>query len=94
MTALVQNCGCLCGTRGAGSKRCGTCLARDALNSAAHALETWHANGRNGARPPGRLRPHQPERLGRYTRLWAVPAYRMVYDPDGRSYRARLKSRW
>ena len=68
--------------------------AIDALDSAARALETWHANGRNGARPPGRLRPHQPERLGRYTRLWAVPAYRMVYDPDGRSYRARLKSRW
>ena len=48
----------------------------------------------SGARPPGRLRPHRPERLGRLTRLWAVPAYRMVYDPDGRSYRARLKSHW
>ena len=35
-----------------------------------------------------------PETLGRFTRLWAVPAYRAIYDPDGRSYRARLKSRW
>ena len=23
------------------------------------------------------------------TRLWAGPAYRMVYDPDGRGYRDR-----
>ena len=23
-----------------------------------------------------------------------MPAYRMIYDPDGRSYRARLKSHW
>ncbi len=68
--------------------------AIEALTSAAQALDAWHANGRKGARPPGRLRPHTPERLSRFTRLWAIPAYRMVYDPDGRSYRARLKSRW
>ncbi len=68
--------------------------AIETLTSAAQALDAWHANGRKGARPPGRLRPHTPERLSRLTRLWAVPAYRMVYDPDGRSYRARLKSRW
>ena len=24
------------------------------------------------------------------TRLWAVPAYRVIYDPDGRSYRQRI----
>ena len=64
------------------------------ITAAAQALEAWHANGRKGPRPPGRLRPHRPERLGRLTRLWAVPAYRMIYDPDGRSYRARLKSHW
>jgi phosphatidylserine/phosphatidylglycerophosphate/cardiolipin synthase-like enzyme len=61
-----------------------------ALAASASALEEWHAAGRVGTRPPGRLRPHEPERLGRLTRLWAVPAYRLVYDPDGRSYRARL----
>ena len=64
------------------------------ITAAAQALEAWHANDRKGPRPPGRLRPHRPERLGRLTRLWAVPAYRMIYDPDGRSYRARLKSHW
>jgi phosphatidylserine/phosphatidylglycerophosphate/cardiolipin synthase-like enzyme len=62
-----------------------------AITASAQALEDWHVSGRKGARPPGRIRPHRPERLGRLTRLWAVPAYRMIYDPDGRSYRARLK---
>ena len=48
--------------------------------------------GRSGPRPPGRLRPHRPRRLGALTRAWAVPVYRAFYDPDGRSYRARLKT--
>jgi phosphatidylserine/phosphatidylglycerophosphate/cardiolipin synthase-like enzyme len=61
--------------------------------AAAETLEAWHASGRNGPRPPGRLRPHKPERLGLFTRLWAAPAYRMFYDPDGRSYRDRLAGR-
>ncbi|AQA06647.1 phospholipase [Mycobacterium sp. MS1601] len=64
------------------------------VNAAAEALQAWHHGGRTGPRPPGRLRPHQPERLGRFTRLWAVPAYRLVYDPDGRSWRERLRNRW
>ena len=55
------------------------------MRAAADALDAWHAGGRVGPRPPGRLRPHQPEKLPLWTRLWAVPAYRLVYDPDGRS---------
>jgi len=62
--------------------------------AAAEALDAWHASGRSGPRPPGRLRPHKAERLGLLTRLWAEPAYRTIYDPDGRSYRDRLKGRW
>jgi hypothetical protein len=65
-----------------------------ALDASAQALEDWHTGGRRGPRPPGRLRPHRPERLGRLQRLWSVPAYRMIYDPDGRSYRARLAGQW
>ena len=65
-----------------------------ALDASAQALEDWHTGGRRGPRPPGRLRPHRPERLGRFQRLWSTPAYRMIYDPDGRSYRARLTGRW
>jgi phosphatidylserine/phosphatidylglycerophosphate/cardiolipin synthase-like enzyme len=61
------------------------------VTGAAQALQDWYDSGCRGPRPPGRLRPHRPERLGTITQLWAVPAYRMIYDPDGRSYRARLK---
>src|SRR5262249_2639895 len=61
--------------------------------AAANSLDEWHAGGRSGRRPPGRLRPHKPEKLGLLTRMWAEPAYRMIYDPDGRSYRDRLRGR-
>ena len=66
----------------------------EAIESSALALEQWHVNGGNGPRPPGRLRQHRPEKLGKLTRSWAEPAYRAFYDPDGRSYRARLKDEW
>ncbi|MGV0607592.1 phospholipase D family protein [Mycolicibacterium sp. XJ1904] len=57
----------------------------------AEALEAWYSSGRRGPRPPGRLRPHKAERLGLLMRLWAEPVYRFMYDPDGRSYRDRLR---
>ncbi|ASW54559.1 phospholipase D-like domain-containing protein [Plantactinospora sp. KBS50] len=65
-----------------------------AITASATALQDWYDGGRRGPRPPGRLRPHSPERLGRLTRLWAVPAYRLIYDPDGRPLRARLRRTW
>ncbi|MEW5812056.1 MAG: phospholipase D family protein [Actinomycetota bacterium] len=66
----------------------------DAVTASALALQNWHDGGRVGPRPPGRLRPHEPEQLSTLTRLWAEPLYRAVYDPDGRSYRDRLRRRW
>jgi phosphatidylserine/phosphatidylglycerophosphate/cardiolipin synthase-like enzyme len=68
--------------------------AVEAVVSTATVLDEWHANGRNGTRPPGRLRPHRSAKLGTFTRLWAEPAYRMIYDPDGRSYRDRIRGVW
>lgn len=65
-----------------------------AVTTAADALDAWHDGGRVGPRPPGRLRPHRPEKLPLHTRVWALPAYRMVYDPDGRPVRERLRGRW
>jgi phosphatidylserine/phosphatidylglycerophosphate/cardiolipin synthase-like enzyme len=65
-----------------------------AVDAAAKALKAWHEGGRIGARPPGRLVPHEPERLPWHQRLWAVPAYRLIYDPDGRPWRARRSGRW
>jgi phosphatidylserine/phosphatidylglycerophosphate/cardiolipin synthase-like enzyme len=63
------------------------------ITTTADALDAWYASGCRGTRPPGRLRPHKPERLGWPTRLWAEPLYRLIYDPDGRSYRDRLRGR-
>jgi phosphatidylserine/phosphatidylglycerophosphate/cardiolipin synthase-like enzyme len=60
-----------------------------ALDASAAALQQWHDGGRRGPRPPGRLRPHRPETLPRRTRLWAVPTYRLLVDPDGRPWRMR-----
>jgi hypothetical protein len=62
-----------------------------ALNASAKALDAWHEGGRQGARPPGRLRPHRAERLPLFTRLWATPVYRLLDDPDGRPLRLRLR---
>ncbi|GAA4684624.1 phospholipase D-like domain-containing protein [Pseudonocardia yuanmonensis] len=65
-----------------------------AVEKAATALDEWHRDGRRGPRPPGQLRHHEPERLALPTKLWAVPAYRLLYDPDGRPWRDRLRHRW
>jgi phosphatidylserine/phosphatidylglycerophosphate/cardiolipin synthase-like enzyme len=68
---------------------CDPTAAFDAFAGSAAALQRWHDSGGAGLRPPGRLRPYQPPRLTRRTRLWASPLYRAVYDPDGRSRRDR-----
>jgi phosphatidylserine/phosphatidylglycerophosphate/cardiolipin synthase-like enzyme len=64
------------------------------MTAAAARLRSWHDGGRAGDRPPGHLMPHQTEHLPWHRRLWAVPAYRVVYDPDGRPWRDRMKGRW
>jgi len=65
-----------------------------AIRTAADELEAWYRDGRRGARPPGRLRPHQPEDVTGITKLWAGTAYRLIYDPDGRPWRARRRGSW
>jgi len=52
--------------------------------ASAERLDAWHAGGRTGERPPGRLRRMQAPELSRLERLWAEPAYRVLHDPDGR----------
>jgi phosphatidylserine/phosphatidylglycerophosphate/cardiolipin synthase-like enzyme len=64
------------------------------LEASAQALQDWHDGGRAGPRPPGRLRPHRPERVPRHTELWALPAYRLIYDPDGRPRKLRAAGAW
>jgi len=62
--------------------------------SAAKSLRDWHTGGRVGPRPPGRLSPHETKHLPWHQRIWAIPMYRLVYDPDGRPWRDRLAGTW
>ncbi len=64
-----------------------------AVKDNADTLLAWHRGGRRDERPPGRLVPHQPERLPRQHHIWAVPVHRAVYDPDGRALRDRIRHR-
>ncbi|MCW2885738.1 MAG: phosphatidylserine/phosphatidylglycerophosphate/cardiolipinsynthase-like protein [Streptosporangiaceae bacterium] len=55
-----------------------------AFAASAAALDAWHDAGRHGPRPPGRLRAYRQPDLSRWTKAWATPLYRGVFDPDGR----------
>jgi phosphatidylserine/phosphatidylglycerophosphate/cardiolipin synthase-like enzyme len=63
---------------------CDPRAAFTAFAESAAALDGWHAAGRPGRRPPGRLRAYQTRELSWWTRAWATPLYRRMYDPDGR----------
>jgi phosphatidylserine/phosphatidylglycerophosphate/cardiolipin synthase-like enzyme len=64
------------------------------IEEAADALDAWYAGGQVGERPVGRLRRHRPGRLHVLAQLWARPVYRLIYDPDGRPLRKRLRQAW
>jgi phosphatidylserine/phosphatidylglycerophosphate/cardiolipin synthase-like enzyme len=64
------------------------------IEKSADTLDGWYADGKAGERPPGRLRRHHPERLHPLARLWAQPVYRLIYDPDGRPPRKRMRRAW
>jgi phosphatidylserine/phosphatidylglycerophosphate/cardiolipin synthase-like enzyme len=55
-----------------------------AFMASAERLDAWHAAGRTGERPPGRLRRITPPDLGPVARGLAMVPYRVVHDPDGR----------
>lgn len=57
----------------------------------ATALDAWHESGRQGPRPSGQARTHAPDPVPRRHIWWTVPAYRLVFDPDGRPLRMRLR---
>ncbi len=64
-----------------------------AFREQAQRLAAWHVAGRSGPRPPGRVMPHRRPGPTAVQRLWATPLYRIVYDPDGRPLRDRLRGR-
>jgi phosphatidylserine/phosphatidylglycerophosphate/cardiolipin synthase-like enzyme len=55
----------------------------------ARALDAWHDGGRQGPRPPGRIRALRPPRLNLLERTLAVPPYLVLHDPDGRPHPLR-----
>jgi len=62
------------------------------VRAAAAALDTWHAGGRRGPRPPGRLRVHpDPPAHPWLVRLGASALYQAGFDPDGRPFGKRLR---
>jgi phosphatidylserine/phosphatidylglycerophosphate/cardiolipin synthase-like enzyme len=65
-----------------------------AFERTAATLDGWHAAGRRGPRPPGRLRAYRPPRQSPATRAWASVLYRTVYDPDGRPASLRRHGRF
>ena len=64
-----------------------------AFRRQAEELAAWHDGGGTGQRPPGRLLPHRTYSPTAAQRLWAAPLYRLVYDPDGRPLRDRVRGR-
>jgi phosphatidylserine/phosphatidylglycerophosphate/cardiolipin synthase-like enzyme len=63
---------------------------------AAHAarLDEWHAGGRRGPRPPGRLRRLPMPEITASQRRWAAPALDVLHDPDGRPKALRKADRY
>jgi phosphatidylserine/phosphatidylglycerophosphate/cardiolipin synthase-like enzyme len=55
-----------------------------AFEASARRLDDWYAGGRVGPRPRGRLRRLAAPDPGPVRRALALPAYRVLHDPDGR----------
>ena len=70
---------------------CDPIRAFELFRESANRLDLWHAGGSSGPRPPGQLRAYTQPELGASTRLWATPMYRLLYDPDARGLRMRLR---
>jgi len=56
----------------------------DAYAASADRLDAWHAAGRVGERPPGRLRRLPLPELSPFQRRWAKVPLEVLHDPDGR----------
>ncbi|MFF5705215.1 phospholipase D family protein [Streptomyces sp. NPDC012794] len=71
---------------------CDAETAFEAFASSAAALDDWHAGGRRGPRPPGRLRRYRPPDLSLPMRVLATPLHHALVDPDGRPFRLRRRN--
>ncbi|MFE9931145.1 phospholipase D family protein [Streptomyces sp. NPDC005533] len=80
------------GTPDAADPLCDPVAAFEAFAASAAALDAWHAGGRRGPRPPGRLRRYVPPDLAPAQRLLAAPLNHLLVDPDGRPMRMRRRN--
>jgi phosphatidylserine/phosphatidylglycerophosphate/cardiolipin synthase-like enzyme len=65
-----------------------------ALCDGATALDEWHAAGRIGPRPRGRLRLHPRDRVSAASRVVLHQLHARLLDPDGRPRRLRERGRY
>jgi phosphatidylserine/phosphatidylglycerophosphate/cardiolipin synthase-like enzyme len=65
-----------------------------AFRRTARELDSWHARGRGGERPPGHVRIHRPDRVPSWHRWWARAVSRVVNDPDGRPRQHRRHNQY
>lgn len=70
---------------------CDPSAAFDRFREAAATLDAWHAAGRRGPRPAGRLRRYVAPRVPTVRRLLATPLHHALVDPDGRPVGMRLR---
>jgi phosphatidylserine/phosphatidylglycerophosphate/cardiolipin synthase-like enzyme len=61
---------------------------------AASELEGWRSNLEKGHRPPSRIRPHVIDPVPQGSQGWAGLVYRLIFDPDGRPLKLRLRRRF
>ena len=62
--------------------------------TSADELERWRTNPDEGTQPSCRIRPHAIEPVARGSRFWADIVYRLIFDPDGRPLKLRLRRRF
>jgi phosphatidylserine/phosphatidylglycerophosphate/cardiolipin synthase-like enzyme len=63
----------------------------DLWRRSANALEDWRLSSDVESRPTIRIRPHVIDPVPMGSRRWAGPAYRLIFDPDGRPLKLRLR---
>lgn len=66
----------------------------DLWQETARELEDWRSSIGTTHRPPSRIRSHVIESVPIGSQRWADLAYRLIFDPDGRPLKLRLRRRF
>ncbi|MGW6688116.1 phospholipase D family protein [Streptomyces sp. NPDC054961] len=77
---------------GAPDPLCDPVGAFEAFAATAAALDAWHEGGGRGPKPPGRLRTYRPPEFSYAESRLTMPLYRLLVDPDGRTFGLRRRN--